>query len=226
MLRLIIGNKNYSSWSLRAWLPLRHAEIEFEEIRVPLDTPEFAKRIGDLSPSRRVPALHDGGLVVWESLAIAEYLAEYLAERAPAGRLWPIAEAARATARAVSCEMHAGFDALRATLPMNCRARNRRVAVDPATAADIARIQTLWRDCRRRFGEAGPWLFGAWSIADAMYAPVASRFLTYGVELDEICADYVAAVHADPHLQAWVAAGTAESETIAGEEVGGGAVQD
>jgi len=218
MLKLVIGNRNYSSWSLRAWLVARHAGLAFEEVRVALSTPEFEARIGALSPSRRVPALHDGDRVVWESLAIAEYLAE----RSPEAHLWSAAPDARATARAVTCEMHAGFGALRATLPMNCRARDRRVTIDPATAADLERIRALWNDCRLRFGGAGSWLFGAWSIADAMYAPVASRLLTYGIELDATCTRYVETVHDDPHMQEWGAAAAREPETIADEEVGAG----
>lgn len=214
--RLVIGNRNYSSWSLRGWLALRKGGAEFAVVRLALDAPEFARDIGRLSPSRRVPVLHHAGRCVWESLAIAEYANETFA----AGALWPDEAGARAHARAASCEMHAGFAALRAELPMNCRATDRRVTGSAALARDIERIRGLWRECRRRFGAAGPWLYGRWSIADAMYAPVASRFLTYGIEMDGPEAKYLATALADADLQAWIAAAAQESEVIASEEAG------
>ncbi len=211
---LILGNKNYSSWSLRGWLVLRKAGIAFEEYRVSLSTPEGDHQLAEETPAGLVPVLVDGAITVWESLAIAEYAAE----RNPS--LWPEAQAARAMARSVAAEMHAGFAALRHALPMNCRARGRRVEVDDATRADIERVQRLWSDCRTRFGGDGPWLFGRFSVADAMYAPVASRFATYGVEGPRLVTDYVATVLADPDVAAWYAAAEAESEVIEEEEVG------
>jgi len=212
---LVIGNKNYSSWSLRAWLMLRHLELPFTELRIPLDTPEFHARIGALSPSARVPALIAGKLTVWDSLAICEYAAEI------AGSGWPAASDARAVARAASAEMHSGFAALRAEWPMNVRAKRRDVAPSAAAAADIARVDALWLDCRRRFGSGGPWLFGVYSVADAMYAPVACRFRTYGASgLGSESAQYLATALADPWLADWTRAAAAESEVVPHDEVG------
>lgn len=214
---LVIGNRNYSSWSLRGWLALRKSGADFETLRLPLDTPEFRRGIERWSPSRRVPVLHHAGRIVWDSLAIAEYANEAFA----AGALWPEDAGARAHARAAGCEMHAGFAALRAQMPMNCRARGRRVAGDAALARDIARVCALWRECRTQFGAAGPWLYGRWSIADAMYAPVASRFQTYGVAPQGPEAEYLAAALADADLRAWMAEAAGESEVLPGEEAGG-----
>lgn len=214
-LTLVIGNRNYSSWSLRPWILLRHLGIAFDEVRLPLDTPEFDAKIGRWSPSRRVPVLVDGELRVWESLAIAEYAVE------KAGRGWPADPAARAVARAVSAEMHAGFQALRSAYPMNVRARNRRVPTTPALAASIRRMDELWTACRTRHGAGGPWLFGEYSVADAMYAPVAFRFRTYGTAgLGPVSLAYVATVLEDPLLQPWIAAAEAETERVAADEAG------
>lgn len=215
-LTLVIGNKNYSSWSLRPWLVLRHFGVPFEEVRLPLDTREFELNIGRYSPSGRVPVLLDGGLRVWESLAICEYVAE----RYVMGEAWPGDRGARAVARAVSCEMHAGFAALRGELPMNCRGRRAGVAPSPAARADIDRIAALWRECRDHRGAPGPWLFGEFSIADAMFAPVALRFDTYGVDLPGEAEAYVSTVLAHPALREWVAEGRAESEVLEAEERG------
>ncbi len=211
---LIIGNKNYSSWSLRGWLVLRKAGIEFEELPVALSTPEGDRVLAAETPAGLVPVLVDGEVTVWESLAIAEYAAE----RVPA--LWPERRAARAMARSVAAEMHAGFGALRHALPMNCRARGRRVVLDDAARRDIERVQRLWCDCRTRHGRDGPWLFGRFSVADAMYAPVASRFATYGIDGPRLVQDYVGTVLADPDVSAWYAAAAAESAVIEAEEVG------
>lgn len=211
---LVIGNKNYSSWSLRPWLAARHAGIEFDEIRIPLYTPDAAAQIQQYSPSGKVPVWREGEFAVWDSLAICEYLAE----RSPA--LWPADAAARAVARSVSAEMHSGFVALRTNMTMNARARGRRVAVTPETAADIDRIAAIWTDCRKRFGAGGPWLFGAFSIADAMFGPVVLRFVPYGVSRPGAVDDYVATWMADPHLQAWIAAAEQESEVLEQFECG------
>lgn len=227
MMRLIIGNRNYSSWSLRAWLVAARCGVPFEVVLLPLDTPEFSARVHALSPSGRVPALQLAGkgldgVVVWDSLAIAETLAECF----PAAQLWPSDAAARAEARAVSAEMHSGFGALRRELPMNIRAR-RRVAPSAAAQADIARVQEIWASCRMRFAAQGPWLFGAWSIADAMYAPVVTRFVTYGVAeaggegvADPRVAEYVRTTCADPLLAAWSALARAETEVVDADEAG------
>ena len=213
-LTLVIGNKNYSSWSLRAWLCLKHAGLDFEELLIPLDQPGTRALLDQHSPSGRVPLLKHGELRVWESLAICEYAAE-LGERG-----WPQAGAARAVARAVSAEMHAGFQTLRSQWPMNARASGRRIAVSAALAADVARIDALWSDCRHRFGGGGPWLFGEYSVADAMYAPVVLRFNTYGAELSHTARAYLASALGDLALNEWLAAAKLEPWTIAADEVG------
>jgi glutathione S-transferase len=211
---LILGNKNYSSWSLRGWLVLRKSGIDFEEYPVALSTPEGDQQLAEETPAGLVPVLIDGEITVWESLAIAEYAAE----RNPA--LWPTDRAARAMARSVAAEMHAGFGALRHALPMNCRAHGRRVSIDAAVQRDIDRVQRIWSDCRTRYGNDGPWLFGAFSVADAMYAPVASRFATYGVEGPAVVRGYVTTVLGDPDVATWYAAAAEEGAVIEEEEVG------
>lgn len=211
---LVIGNKNYSSWSLRAWLALTMPEIPFTEQRIALDEPGTAEAIRRHSPAGRVPILVEGDVVWWDSLAIVEHAAEL----APA--LWPAAPAARATARSIAAEMHSGFQALRNELPMNVRASGRKVAPSRAALADIDRIKQIWRDARSRFGDDGPWLFGTFSAADAMFAPVASRFATYGVALDEPLRAYQATVLGCPAMQRWAAAAAVEPERLEHEEVG------
>lgn len=211
---LVIGNHNYSSWSLRAWLALRHAGIDFDVERIALDTPGANAAILAHNGAGTVPVLEIDGVTIWESLAICEYAAE----RAPA--LWPRDRAVRAVARAVASEMHAGFTALRAALPMNCRATGRRVALSAAVNDDLRRIQSLWGVCRSRYGQQGPWLFGDFSIADAMYAPVASRLVTYGIELDATSAAWVATVLGDRHVRDWYAAAAAETEIVIADEAG------
>jgi glutathione S-transferase len=186
---LYVGNRNYSSWSIRASLLVRQSGIECEEIVIPLDVEETKRRIDAVSPSGRVPVLHCDGLVIWDSLAIAEFLHE----RSPWSGLWPDASGARALARSVSAEMHAGFGALRAQMPMDLRARL-SVPATAELARDIERIDELWNDCRAAHGRGGPFLFGAWCAADAMYAPVVSRFRTYGVQLTSVAAAYATAV--------------------------------
>jgi glutathione S-transferase len=213
-LTLIIGNKNYSPWSLRPWLFMKHAGLEFQEILVPLDTPETREQIDRYGPSGRVPVLRHGKLCVWDSLAICEYAAELC------GKGWPKAPEARAVARAVCAEMHSGFGTLRSLWPMNARARNRRTAVTAALEADVERIDELWNDCRARFGGAGPWLFGDYGIADAMYAPVVLRFNTYSARISQTARWYMASVLEDAALQDWLQAAKQEPWTIAAEEVG------
>lgn len=210
-LTLIIGNKNYSSWSLRPWLVMKYAGLEFEEIRIPLDRPETRDRLLSYSPTGRVPVLQHGNLTIWESLAICEYIAEFV----PAAHLYPSDLEARAIARAISCEMHAGFAKLRTHLPMDCRARRSDLEVAPDVQADIDRVTAIWRECRQRFGSTGELLFGSFSIADAMYAPVVSRFITYGIPLDPICQAYAQALWALPAMQEWLIAAAAEVESIA-----------
>jgi glutathione S-transferase len=207
-LTLYIGNKNYSSWSLRAWLALKQVGAPFTEVVIPLDGPgRTTTAILAHSPSGKVPALHHGDVVVWDSLAIVEYLAESF----PAAKLWPSDRAARAVARAASAEMHAGFPNLRSQMPMNVRRAPFEAKRSAELDADVARVVALWDDCRRRFGARGPFLFGELSAADAMFAPVATRFRTYGVPLPEGARAYVAAVYALPAMNEWIAA--ARSET-------------
>ncbi len=205
-LTLVIGSKNYSSWSLRAWLGLRAQGIPFEEILIPLDTHGTAERIRAQSAAGLVPVLKDGPVTVWESLAILEYAAE----RFPEKDLWPVDREARALARSVSHEMHAGFAALRETCTMNCRRRYDSFGLDADTRSDVARIVDIWALCRSKYGTGGAFLFGAFSNADAMYAPVESRFVTYGVELDAGARAYTDAVMAHPAMQEWLAAGEDE----------------
>ena len=213
---LVIGNRNYSSWSLRGWIAMRMADLEFTEIVIPLDLPGSKDRIREHSPAGRVPVLHRGDLTIWDSLAICEYAAEL----APAAQLWPASRDARGRARAVSAEMHAGFEALRNALPMNIRANRPGVEIGAAVRADIGRIGEIWRDCRENFGTDGPFLFGRFSIADAMFAPVVNRFTTYRIEMDAVERDYVTAVRALPAMREWAAAAAAESWVIEADEIG------
>jgi glutathione S-transferase len=211
---LHVGNQNYSSWSLRPWIAFRHLGIEFDTRVLPLQTPEFQQSIAALDVAGRVPVLIHGEVRVWDSLAICEYGSELAG-----GRGWPPALEVRALARAVSCEMHSGFQALRSQMPMNIRAR-RRVPMTSELAADIARIDTSWTRARQKHSASGPWLFGAYSIADAMYAPVALRFATYGVELGASAAAYRDTVLADPLLGEWITAARGEKWTLPYDDAG------
>jgi glutathione S-transferase len=214
-LTLVIGNKNYSSWSLRAWLFMKHVGVEFQEILVALDTADTRDQLDRYGPSGRVPVLRQGKLCVWDSLAICEYVEEL------SGKGWPQAREARAVARSVCAEMHSGFTTLRSLWPMNARARNRRTAVTAALEADVERIDEIWNDCRVRFGkDDGPWLFGEYSVADAMYAPVVLRFNTYGAHVSQTARWYMATVLEDAALQEWLQAAKQEPWTIATDEVG------
>jgi glutathione S-transferase len=203
---LVIGNRNYSSWSMRAWLALRATGAEFDEVLVPLGRPETGVEILRWSPTGRVPALHDDGLVVWDSLAICEYLAE----KFPAAGLWPADPAARATARSVTAEMHSGFTALRSQMPMNLRASRTLAARDPDVDEDIRRVVEIWEACRRDFGAGGDLLFGEFTIADAFFAPVVSRFITYGIDPGGVAGRYMAALWALPSVLDWACAARAE----------------
>jgi glutathione S-transferase len=215
-IKLVIGNKNYSSWSLRAWLLLSEAGIEFDEHRIPLDTEDTATQLRQFTPAGRVPVLLLDGQAIWDSLAIAETVAERWPER----KLWPDDAGARAHARSVSAEMHAGFAALREAMPMNCRAMGRRVPLPAAVARDIDRVFEIWTDCQQRYGETNGWLFGRFSVADAMFSPVVLRFRTYGINLPEAASAYPARLLESKSLQAWLAAAESEIEVIDNEEIG------
>ena len=212
-LHLVIGNKNYSSWSFRPWLAMRVANIDFDETVISLEAKDFKTRVTALSGAGRVPVLVDGEVRVWESLAILEYLAE----KSPHAGLWPQHAAARAHARAIACEMHAGFQALRRHLPMNFARPVKHRTLDGGAAADAARIDAIWRQCLDKFG--GPFLLGPFGAADAMYAPVVSRFHTYAVEVSAAAHSYMAAVMALPAWSAWRDAARRETWVLPHDEV-------
>jgi glutathione S-transferase len=212
---LIVGNKNYSSWSLRGWLAARAAGVPFDEVLIRLSEPGSKEKLLEHSPAGRVPVLHHGERTVWDSLAIIEYLAEVC----PAAGLWPADPAARAHARSISAEMHAGFQALRSHMPMNLRKSLPGKGRGRDVAEDIERVCAIWADCRARYGAGGPFLFGGFGAADVMYTPVAARFRTYAVELDDACQTYVGAVLARPDFLEWHAAALEEPWVIAEDEV-------
>lgn len=212
MLTLVIGNRNYSSWSLRAWLFLRESGIPFEEVRIALFVDNWLNEISEYSPARRVPALVDGPIRVWDSLAIMQYLREKLPQTVD----WPKEQESRAHARSIVAEMHSGFIAIRGELPQNIRRRTQLsdAQLSEGCKAQIARIIEIWTNCRSAYGDRGPWLFGNFSIADVMFIPVALRFRTYGICVPSPASDYVEAVVALPAVQEWCAAAAEESETI------------
>jgi glutathione S-transferase len=197
-LKLIIGNKNYSSWSLRSWFLLKESDIDFEEYRIPLDQENSAAEIARFSPAGRLPILMLDGQPVWDTLAIAETVAE----RWPDKELWPADPLARAHARSVSAEMHSGFSTLRDAMPMNCRAMGRKVS------------------CHRRYASKGDWLFGRFSVADSMFAPVVLRFRTYGINLPDSASTYPRRLLESESIQSWLAAAESEVEVIKREEIG------
>jgi glutathione S-transferase len=214
-LHLTIANKNYSSWSMRPWLAMKVAGIPFEETVIRLDAPDGQARILAKSPSGKVPALVDGAVQIWESLAVLEYLAETV----PAAKLWPQDKAARAHARAISNEMHAGFLPLRRQCPMNMWRPVKKRALDAEAQQNVARIDAIWRDCRARFGGGGAFLFGAFTAADAMYAPVVSRFYTYAVEVGAASRAYMDAIMALPAWAEWKEAALKEEWLLERSEV-------
>ena len=214
-MRLVIGNKTYSSWSLRAWAAARLSGLPFEEVLVPLDTPEFASQVRKVSPAARVPVLVDGDLAVWDSLAIIEYLAEL----APAGRLWPQDRAARARARSICAEFHSGFPDLRGHYPMNLRRTPSPHPRLPDAAKDIVRVCEIWRECRSAHAGQGDFLFGAFSAADCFFAPVVSRFLTYLLPMGEVERAYAEAVMAHPILVEWREGAATETWVVDADEV-------
>jgi glutathione S-transferase len=206
-MKLVIGNKNYSSWSMRPWLALKVAGLSFEEEVIALDRPDTQARIRDHSPTGKVPVLIDGLVTVWESLAIIEYVAE----KAPGAGLWPADATARAQARAISTEMHAGFSALRQFMPMNLwREKRPRGDVPDDVRADIMRVTGLWHDTRARFGHDGPFLFGTFSAADCMYVPVVTRLETYAVPVDAGTRSYMNAVLRQRFFVEWMKGALAE----------------
>jgi glutathione S-transferase len=214
-LQLVIGNKNYSSWSLRPWMALTMAGIPFRETVIPLDTPETAKLIALHSAAGRVPVLLHGRQTVWESLAIMEYLAELFPEK----HLWPKAVSARAIARAVANEMHAGFGALRSACPMNLRRPKKPVPMSEQAMKDVARIEEIWRGCRAKFGKGGRFLFGRFSIADAMYTPVVTRFDTYAVAVADDTRAYMDTIMNTEAFRAWREAALKETWIVPSDEV-------
>ncbi|WP_105167715.1 glutathione S-transferase family protein [Pseudoalteromonas sp. T1lg23B] len=214
-MQLYIGNKNYSSWSLRAWLMLEKNEITFEEIKLPLDTPAFYEALKDVTPSLKVPSIIDNDIHVWDSLAICEYINDvYLS-----GRAWPESVSQKAKARAVASEMHSGFSALRNEMPMNIRAK-RSLTMSEACKKDIARVEQIWAEQMTQYADAGGWLFGRWSIADAMFAPVVMRFQTYGIAVSSQASLYMDKVLSCPVLAKWINEALQETEIVEIDEAG------
>ena len=213
-LTLVIGNKNYSSWSMRPWVLMKQLGIGFDEVRLAFHSREWDAQIARWSPSRLVPVLWRGEQSVWDSLAILETLAEWYPDRG----IWPADPAARAFARSVSAEMHSGFRELRERMPMNIRASHPGKGMTPGVQANVDRIQSLWSEARRRFGADGPFLFGGFGAADAMFAPVVMRFRTYAVALQPEPARYCQAMLQAPGVKAWVEGALAETEFVAEDE--------
>jgi len=212
---LVIGNKNYSSWSFRPWIAMKVAGIAFDEVVISLDAPDFKSRVSKIAGTGKVPALDDNGIHVWESLAILEYLAE----RFPAAQLWPADAAARAEARAISSEMHAGFVPLRRACPMNMWRPVKKRELNDETVANVRRIEAMWKDCRTRYGSGGPFLFGPFCAADAMYAPVVTRLATYGIKVSRETLGYMETVMALPAFAEWRAGARAEPWIVAEDEI-------
>ena len=216
-LKLVVGNKNYSSWSMRPWVLLRQAEIPFEEVQLKFDESGGGLKVAGVepfSPTRKVPVLLVDGDPVWDSLAICETVAELFPDK----QLWPQAPEARRLARSACAEMHSGFQGLRGKMPMNIRSRHPGKGMTPEAKKDIDRVVALWTECRRRFGAAGSLLFGRFSVADAFYAPVVMRFETYAVELPRAAQAYCDAVKALPAVREWVEAACRETEFVAADE--------
>jgi len=219
-LSLVIANKNYSSWSMRPWVLLTAFDIAFTEIMVKFHSADWSRELPRLSPPLMVPVLWDGevgnekSICVWDSAAIIETIAESYPEHA----VWPRDKAARANARAIAAEMHAGFRALRSSMPMNIRARHAGLGMNAETQKNIMRIETIWREARAKFGRDGAFLFGEFSAADAMYAPVVMRFGTYKPNLSADTITYCDAVRAHPAVAAWVKAANAETEFVEEDE--------
>lgn len=214
-MQLVIGNKTYSSWSLRGWLAMKLSGAEFEERRVLLDTPSFEEELRAISPAGKVPTLIDGAVTVWDSLAITEYLAE----KFPDAGIWPKDAAARANARAIVAEMHSGFATLRGGYPMNLRRKPGPRSNAPDASRDVERVRQLWRDTRKTFGGNGDYLFGNFSAADCFYAPVVTRFVTYALPLGPVEQAYAAAVMEHPFMREWRASAAKEPWVVDADEV-------
>ncbi len=214
-LHLVIANKNYSSWSLRPWITMTMAGLPFNESMILLDTPVMKKQIAEHSGAGRLPVLHHGKITVWETLAILEYLAETFPEK----NLWPKSKAARSVARAISNEMHAGFTGLRNACPMNLRRPVKPIVLNEAAKADVARIEQIWRECRKSYGKGGKFLFGKFCNADAMFAPVVTRFETYAIPVAKETRAYMDAVIATKAFQTWKAAALKETWVVPHDEV-------
>ncbi len=212
---IVIGNKNYSSWSLRGWLAVKHAGIDFEEIKIDLYTPESKAELLKHSPTGMVPLLKHGDIRVWDSLAIIDYCARL----APKKFWWPEDNAAFAHARSIASEMHAGFFALRNHAPMNLSARFSGLELSTGVEADVRRVETLWTETREAFGQSGDFLFGDFSAADMLYAPVVHRFNSYGVQVNDTCKAYMDAVLDHSHMQEWAAAAATETAIIVAGEI-------
>jgi len=215
-MKLIIGNKNYSSWSLRAWLFLSVNDLAFEEVKIALSQENTRSEIAKHSKAGKVPVIHDGDLLVWDSLAICEYVSEQYLD----GKGWPADAKARALARSCCAEMHSGFFTLRGAMPMNCRATNRNVPMTEDLHKEISRIDSIWTGLRAQNSNQGPWLFGEFSIADCMFAPVVFRFATYNVAVSDSSRQYMESVLENPKIKLWLEQAQKEVETIESEEVG------
>jgi glutathione S-transferase len=214
-LHITIGNKNYSSWSMRGWLAVKHSGLKYEEYQLPIFTSEFDQKITTISPTRLVPALKHGDAVVWDSLAIIDYCARLT----PQKYWWPDANAAYGHARSISAEMHSGFQSIRTQMPMNLRKKWRGLAIKNNVADEIKRIQTIWTECKERSGQDGQFLFGHFSAADIMYAPIASRFHTYGIEVNDVSQQYITSILSHEHVKYWVEQAKTEDMVIEQHEV-------
>jgi glutathione S-transferase len=212
MYKLVIANRNYSSWSLRAWLYLTESNIRFDEIRIPLFTDDWQSEVAKYSPAGRLPVLLDDDIAVWDTMAIIGHLLE----KHPQAVGWPRSAAARAHARSIAAEMHSGFFAVRDELPQNLRARNKidQGRLSDACRKQIVRIDHIWADCRSSYGDAGEWLFGELSIADIFYIPVALRFMTYSIEVSDLARQFVSAVQAADSVRQWIEAARVERESL------------
>ncbi|WP_395373171.1 glutathione S-transferase family protein [Marinicella sp. W31] len=210
---LVIGNKNYSSWSLRPWLLMKHLQLNFTEVKVPLYQADTKQQLLQHSPVGQVPVLKTQDTAIWDSLAICEYLTEQH------GNGWPEDSTQRALARAISCEMHSGFSQIRSLLPMNCRLRIAVTLESEPLKLEIERVLSIWKTQRQQHGDAGDFLFGGFSVADCMYAPVVLRFESYGIPVEQIHRDYMDAILALPAMQVWIAEGIQENEVISASEI-------